>query len=87
MTGADRLAPAAERARQVGWHRAEDGRRFRVYERRCVHTACFAARCECGHLLTAHDFDASGAVASALDCLRRPAAPPDFGHPTCEPHD
>jgi hypothetical protein len=67
----------------VTWHIAPDGRRFRVYEQRCLHTACWAAECECGHKLTAHDFDAEGALACALEALgsRDRLNRPDFAHP------
>jgi hypothetical protein len=65
------------------WHTAPDGRRFRVYEARCLHSACWSAKCECGHRLTAHDFDAEGAVACALEALGRRDRldRPDFAHP------
>lgn len=65
------------------WHTAPDGRRFKVYEQSCLHTACWAASCECGHKLTAHDFDADGALACALDALARrdPLGRRDFAHP------
>jgi hypothetical protein len=65
------------------WYVAPDRRRFAVYERNCLHGACWAARCECGHELSAHDFDAAGAFRSALDALAKPAAAPYFGHRTC----
>lgn len=62
---------------------APDGRRFRVYERRCLHSDCWAAACECGHVLTAHDFDADGARRGALEvlCRRDPLARRGFAHP------
>lgn len=68
---------------QPGWHTAPDGRRFRVYEGRCLHTACWQARCECGHKLTAHDFDADGAYRGAVEALttRDPLNRRDFAHP------
>jgi hypothetical protein len=71
-----------------GWHQAPDGRRFRVYEGRCVHYDCWQARCGCGHKLTAHDFDADGAYRSALDALSRrdPLDRPDFAHPPEQCH-
>jgi hypothetical protein len=65
------------------WFTAPDGRRFRVYEQRCLHTSCWAARCECGHRLTAHDFDEDGARACATEALSRtdPLNRRDFAHP------
>jgi hypothetical protein len=65
------------------WHTAADGRRFRVYEQRCLHSDCWAASCECGHKLTAHDFDAAGAEECARGALGRrdPLNRRDFAHP------
>lgn len=70
------------------WHTAPDGRRFKVYLGRCVCRPCWQARCECGHRLTAHDFDADCARRSALDELRRtdPLGRPDFAHPPEQCH-
>lgn len=64
-------------------HVAGDGRRFRIVEQRCAHSGCWAAWCECGHKLTAHDFDAEGAERCAREALgtRDPLDRPDFAHP------
>jgi hypothetical protein len=66
-----------------GWYAARDGRRFRIYKGRCLCCPCWQARCECGHKLTAHDWDAAGAYACALGALARrdPLNRRDFAHP------
>lgn len=65
----------------AGTHTAPDGRRFRVYRGRCLCTPCWQARCECGHKLTAHDFDAEGARRGALEALQDDDPRPEFAHP------
>lgn len=69
-----------------GWYVARDGRRFEVYEGRCLHSDCWQAKCECGHKLTSHDFDAAGAWRGAMDALSRtdPLNRRDFAHPRCQ---
>lgn len=66
-----------------GWHTAPDGRLFRVFEGKCLHSACWRARCLCGHWLTKHDFDADGAYNGAIEAMTRRDAldRPDFAHP------
>jgi hypothetical protein len=57
-----------------------DGRAFSVGLRRCAHSGCYAAWCECGKLLTAHAFEPEHAKAEALESLagHDPLGP---GHP------
>lgn len=64
-------------------HQAPDGRRFAVGERSCLCNGCWAAWCECGELLTAHDFDAEGARRGALAVLACADERPGFGHAVC----
>jgi hypothetical protein len=70
------------------WHRAVDGRWFRVYKGSCVCSPCWQARCECGHKLTAHCFDQKDAQREALEALstRDPLNRRDFAHPTFQCH-
>jgi hypothetical protein len=65
------------------WLLAGDGRRFQVRQQQCVHSDCWAAWCECGHKLTAHDFDPESAARSARQALgtRDLLDRPDFAHP------
>lgn len=65
------------------WRTAPDGRRFKVYVGSCLCDPCWQARCECGTVLTKHDFDETGAVACALDSLARDDPRPGFGHALC----
>lgn len=69
--------------RESDSHTAEDGRTFVVYEGRCLHYDCWCARCQCGTVLTKHDFDAEGAAASARECLASNDTRPGFGHRRC----
>ena len=62
---------------------AADGRRFTVYEGRCLCSPCWQARCECGTVLTKHDFTAEEAAAGAREVLASPDPRPGFGHPRC----
>jgi hypothetical protein len=70
-------------ATMTAWHTAPDGRRFRVYLGRCLCSPCWQARCECGEKLTAHDFDAEGALEGALATLASDDPRQGFGHASC----
>jgi hypothetical protein len=67
----------------VTWKTAPDGRQFTVYKGTCLHSECWCARCQCGHKLTAHDFDFEGAYRGAIEALtkRDPLNRRDFAHP------
>lgn len=55
-------------------HRAPDGRTFQTFTTRCVHLdPCWRARCECGTLLSSHDFSRESAEACALQAMGREA--------------
>jgi hypothetical protein len=62
---------------------APDGRGFRTYKGKCLCSPCWQARCECGHKLTAHDFDEDGARRGALEAMgqRDPLDRREFAHP------
>ena len=69
--------------RNMTWHVAPDGRRFRTFVVRGCCDPCWQARCECGEVLTKHDFDEAGAVSCALHVLASSDPRPGFGHVAC----